>query len=202
MYAGFLNYGLMHSGFSFDHLLCQDATHHLSLGCHSAVTRLSLTSISLFACSLNTRVYSSTALLSLGCHSAVTHLSPGCHSAVTHLNQFIRVLPEHQGVLLHRSLVTRLSLGRHSSAVNHPSSVTHLNQFIRVLPEHQGVLLDRSLVARLRRFDEHQQRNVGLEERIAHVVHHRFTQLRQSSSGTNRIRERQPHVTITQKKVQ
>ena len=53
----------------------------------------------------------------------------------------------------------------------------HLDEFVGVLHEDLGVLLHLSLIPGLGRLYQYLERDVGLQERVAHVVHHRLTQL-------------------------
>lgn len=55
--------------------------------------------------------------------------------------------------------------------------MTDLHQLVSMFTEHLGVLLDLLLISTLSRFNEHQQRDVGLQERVRDVVHHCLSQL-------------------------
>ena len=63
--------------------------------------------------------------------------------------------------------------------------MTYLHQLVGVLAEHLGVLLHLLLVAALGRLDEHQQGNVGLQEGVRDVVHHRLPQLGTEERGVS-----------------
>lgn len=61
--------------------------------------------------------------------------------------------------------------------------VAYLDELVGVLTEDLGIFLHFLLVAVLGRFDEDQERHVGLQEGVGHVVHHCLSQLQSRATG-------------------
>lgn len=53
----------------------------------------------------------------------------------------------------------------------------YLNQFVGVLTKHLRIFLDFFLIAILGSFNQDQEGNIGLQERVRNMVHYSFTQL-------------------------
>lgn len=56
-------------------------------------------------------------------------------------------------------------------------NIQYLNQFVGMLTEHLSIFLNFFLIAILSSFNEDQEGNIGLQERVRDMVHHSFAQL-------------------------
>lgn len=56
-------------------------------------------------------------------------------------------------------------------------TIQYLNQFVGMLTEHLSIFLNFFLIAILSSFNEDQEGNISLQERVRDMVHHSFAQL-------------------------
>lgn len=56
-------------------------------------------------------------------------------------------------------------------------ALNYLNQFVGMLTKHLCIFLDFFLVSILGSFNQNQEGNIGLQERVRDMVHYSFTQL-------------------------
>lgn len=56
-------------------------------------------------------------------------------------------------------------------------NIQYLNQFVGMLTEHLSIFLNFFLIAILSSFNEDQEGNISLQERVGDMVHHSFAQL-------------------------
>lgn len=60
---------------------------------------------------------------------------------------------------------------------NKKKNIQYLNQFVGMLTEHLSIFLNFFLIAILSSFNEDQEGNISLQERVGDMVHHSFAQL-------------------------